>query len=125
MNTTLPLPQIARVAHTSMSARYTIEPLDTGDGTTLGSALRRVLLSALPGAALTTVRIAGVDASATDIPGVREDMTEVLLNLRRVRVRYEGEGPTTLTLDISEPGEVTASLIAVSPDVHVEIVTPA
>jgi len=117
----LPLPQITRVAHTDTSARYAMEPLATGDGTTLGSALRRVLLSALPGAAVT----AGLDAGAPDIPGVREDVTEVLLNLRRVRVRYEGEGPTALILDISEPGEVTASLIAMSPDADVEIVTPA
>ncbi len=128
MHTTLdplPLPQITRVAHTDTSARYAIEPLATGDGTTLGSALRRVLLSALPGAAVTALHIAGVDAGAPDIPGVREDVTEVLLNLRRVRVRYEGEGPTALTLDISEPGEVTASLIAMSPDADVDIVTPA
>jgi len=121
----LPLPQITRVAHTDTSARYAMEPLATGDGTTLGSALRRVLLSALPGAAITAVRIAGLDAGAPDIPGVREDVTEVLLNLRRVRVRYEGAGPTALTLDISEPGEVTASLIAMSPDADVDIVTPA
>ncbi len=120
----LPLPQITRVAHTDTSARYAMEPLATGDGTTLGSALRRVLLSALPGAAVTALHIAGVDAGATDIPGVREDVTEVLLNLRRVRVRYEGEGPTALTLDISEPGEVMASLIAMSPDADVDIVTP-
>jgi len=127
MNTTLdilPLPQIARVAHTDTSARYTIEPLATGYGTTLGSALRRVLLAALPGAALTALHIDGVDAGVTEIPGVREDVTEILLNLRRVRVRYENEGPTVLTLDITEPGEVTAGLIAVSPDAHVEIVTP-
>ncbi len=120
----LPLPQITRVAHTNTSARYAMEPLATGDGTTLGSALRRVLLAALPGAAVTAIRIAGLDAGAPDIPGVREDVIEVLLNLRRVRVRYEGEGPATLTLDIGEPGAVTASLIVVPPDADVDIVTP-
>ncbi len=121
---TLPLPQITRVAHTDTSARYAMEPLATGYGTTLGSALRRVLLAALPGAALTTLHIVGLGTGTPDIPGVREDVTEVLLNLRRVRVRYAGEGPSALTLDISEPGEVTASLIVVPPDADVEIVTP-
>ncbi len=101
-----------------------MEPLDTGYGTTLGSALRRVLLSALPGAALSVLHIAGLGTGATDIPGVREDVTEVLLNLRRVRLLYEGEGPITLTLDITEPGEVIAGLIVAPPDMGVEIVTP-
>ena len=122
---TLDLPRIDRVAAAATHARYHIEPLPGGYGTTLGAALRRVLLSALPGAAIVALRVDGLLPGATALPGVREDLAELLLALRRVRLRYDGAGPVDLTLDISAPGEVTAGLLVAPPDAGVEIVTPA
>ena len=84
------------------------EPLERGFGLTLGNALRRVLLSSLQGAAVTSVQIDGVLHEFSSIAGVREDVTDIVLNIKEIAVKMEGEGPKRLTLRKSGPGTVTA-----------------
>lgn len=98
------------------------EPLERGFGTTLGNALRRVLLSALPGAAITSVRIEGVEHEFSTVPGMKEDVTELLLNLKEVRLRAYADRAARLFLEVSGPGEVTAGQIQSTADY--EIVNP-
>ncbi len=95
------------------------EPLERGFGLTLGNAIRRVLLSSLRGAAITTLRIDGVLHEFSSIPGVREDVTDVVLNLKSVAVRLHGEGPKRVTLVATGPGEVTAGQIETGHDVEI------
>jgi len=118
----LSLPRIEKVAHSETHGRYEIEPLEEGYGVTLGNALRRILLSSLPGAAITAVRIDGIHHEFSDIPDVREDMTEVMLNLKKVRVKYEGDEPIQVDLDVAGAREVLAGAITVP--TQVEIVNP-
>lgn len=98
------------------------EPLERGFGTTLGNALRRVLLSTLPGAAITSVRIEGVEHEFSTVPGMKEDVTELLLNLKEVRLRAYADRAARLFLEVSGPGEVTAGQIQSTADY--EIVNP-
>jgi DNA-directed RNA polymerase subunit alpha len=98
------------------------EPLERGYGTTLGNALRRVLLSSLPGAAITSVRIEGVEHEFSTVPGMKEDVTEFLLNLKEVRLRAYADRPARLFLEVSGEGEVTAGQIQATADY--EIVNP-
>jgi DNA-directed RNA polymerase subunit alpha len=98
------------------------EPLERGFGTTLGNALRRVLLAALPGAAITSVRIEGVEHEFSTVPGMKEDVTEFLLNLKEVRLRAFADRPARLFLEVSGQGEVTAGQIQATADY--EIVNP-
>lgn len=116
------LPRIERVSYTDTHGRYEIEPLEEGYGVTLGNALRRILLSSLPGAAITAVRIDGIRHEFSDIPHVREDVTEVMLNLKKVRLKYTGEEPIQIELDTAGAREVTAGDIVVP--TQVEIVNP-
>ncbi|HZS92622.1 MAG TPA: DNA-directed RNA polymerase subunit alpha [Chloroflexota bacterium] len=118
----LSLPRIERVAHSETHGRYEIEPLEEGYGVTLGNSLRRILLSSLPGAAITAVRIDGIRHEFSDIPNVREDVTEFMLNLKKVRLKYTGNEPIQIELDIARPGEVYASDLIVPS--QVEIVNP-
>src|SRR5213080_2142546 len=104
----LSLPRIERVAYSETHGRYEIEPLEEGYGVTLGNALRRILLSSLPGAAITAVRIDGIRHEFSDIPHVREDVTEFMLNLKRVRLRYTGNEPAQIELDVAGAREVLA-----------------
>jgi|BEDMetMinimDraft_2_1075160.scaffolds.fasta_scaffold10917_2 DNA-directed RNA polymerase subunit alpha len=99
--------------------RFIVEPLQRGYGTTLGNSLRRVLLSSLPGAAITTVRIDGVLHEFSTIPGVREDVTDIVLNLKRVCLVLRGEGPQILRIEAEGEGAVTAGDIRHGPDVEV------
>jgi len=92
-------------------ATVVAEPLERGFGLTLGNALRRVLLSSLQGAAVTSVQIDGVLHEFSSIPGVREDVTDVILNLKALSVRMHGDGPSRMTLSAEGPGEVTAARI--------------
>ncbi len=112
----LPLPNKIDIAASSAEtnkATITIEPCYPGYGTTLGNSLRRVLLSSLPGAAATRVRIKGVDHEFSTIPGVKEDVVDILLNLKQLRIRiHEGEN-ATLTLKASTEGAVKAKDIEV------------
>ena len=89
-------------------ATIVAEPLERGFGLTLGNALRRVLLSSLQGAAVTAVQIDGVLHEFSSIPGVREDVTDIVLNIKSLALRMHGEGPKRMTLTAEGPGEVTA-----------------
>ena len=118
----LSLPRIERVAYSETHGRYEIEPLEEGYGVTLGNALRRILLSSLPGAAITAVRIDGIAHEFSDIPHVREDVTEVMLNLKRVRLRYMGTEPIQLELDVAGAREGMA--VDITAPTQVQIVNP-
>ncbi|MFP6655743.1 MAG: DNA-directed RNA polymerase subunit alpha [Myxococcota bacterium] len=108
---------------TSAYGRFHCEPLERGFGTTLGNALRRVLLSSLQGAAITSIRIDGVLHEFSTIPGVMEDVAAVVLNLKDVRVRMNSEGPKTIRVKKSGQGIVVAGDL-VSGDQTVEIMNP-
>ena len=89
--------------------KFTVDPLDKGFGTTIGNALRRVLLSSLEGAAVTAVRIEGITHEYTSIPGITEDVIDIMLNLKGLTVKCESKEPQTLRLDIDREGPVLAS----------------
>jgi len=103
--------------------RFSCEPLERGFGTTLGNALRRVLLSSLQGAAITSVKVAGVQHEFTTIPGVIEDMTDVILNMKEVCMRSHSKGPKTLRIHKTGEGVLTAGDL-VSGESTVEILNP-
>src|ERR1700693_2850064 len=115
-------PQVRKLETSANYGKFDIEPLDPGFGTTLGNTLRRVLLSSLWGAAVTSIQIDGVAHEFTAIPHVKEDVTEVILNLKRLCLKSFTEDPVTLLLDVKGPAEVRASHIQASSDV--EIVNP-
>src|SRR3982074_3671684 len=107
-------------------SRFVIEPLEPGFGYTLGNSLRRTLLSSIPGAAVTSIRIDGVLHEFTTIPGVKEDVTDVILNLKELVVSSEEDEPVTMYLRKQGPGEVTAGDIVPpagvtvhNPDLHI------
>ena len=102
--------------------KFTMEPLERGYGTTIGNSLRRVLLSSLPGYAITSVKIDGVLHEFSTVPGVKEDVTEIVLNLKGVILKIQGDGPKTLYVEASGKCEVTAGDIKV--DGEVEILNP-
>src|SRR5690606_13893194 len=102
--------------------RFKIEPLDPGYGHTLGNALRRVLLSSIPGSAITRIKIPGVFHEFATIEGVREDVTEIVLNIKRVRLRSASATPQKLRLSKRGAGPVTAGDIDLPPEV--ELVNP-
>ena len=104
-------------------AKFVIEPLERGFGITLGNALRRVLLSTIPGAAVTYVKIDGVLHEFSTIAGVTEDTTDLLLNLKGLPIKLNSDDPKVLTLSVQGPKEVTAGDI--SPDADVEILNPS
>ncbi|MBI4185047.1 MAG: DNA-directed RNA polymerase subunit alpha [Proteobacteria bacterium] len=95
------------------------EPLERGFGLTLGNALRRVLLSSLRGAAVTAIQIDGVLHEFSSIPGVREDVTDIVLNIKQLALKMHGEGPKRMTLQADKPGEVTAAMIRAGHDIEV------
>lgn len=103
-----PIFQIKTERETQTEGVFVIEPLEQGYGNTVGNPLRRVLLSSLPGAAITFVKIAGVRHQFTTIPGLKEDVVELILNIKKIRVQYTGEKPIQLELDATGPGEVKA-----------------
>ena len=100
-------------------ATVVAEPLERGFGLTLGNALRRVLLSSLQGAAITAVQIDGVLHEFSSIPGVREDVTDIVLNIKDIAIRMQGEGPKRMVLKKQGPGAVLAGDIGVTGDVTV------
>ena len=115
-------PEIRVETDETDSALIIAEPLEKGFGTTLGNSLRRVLLSSLPGAAITSVRVEGVEHEFSTIEGMKEDVTEFLLNLKEVRLRAFSDRPARLFLEVDGPGEVTAGQIEATADY--EIVNP-
>jgi len=116
------MPKVEARETTPNYGRYQIEPLEPGFGTTLGNALRRVLLSSLPGAAVTSIRIDNVYHEFSDIPYVKEDTTELILNVKQLRVRSFTDRPVQMRIEARGAGQVTAADIITSPDV--EIVNP-
>ena len=89
--------------------KYVIEPLERGYGTTLGNSLRRVMLSSLPGTAATSIKIAGVQHEFTTIPGVKEDVTEIVLNIKQLICKLYSEGAKTVFIEAVGPCVVTAA----------------
>lgn len=114
--------KVEQLATAKDYGRFQIEPLTPGFGTTVGNAMRRVLLSSLPGAAITSVRIDGVYHEFSDIPEIKEDTTELILNLKEIRLKCMTDGPVHMRLDAIGPGAVTAADITCPPDI--EIVNP-
>ena len=106
-------------ADAQRSATIVAEPLERGFGMTLGNALRRVLLSSLQGAAVTGLRIDGVLHEFSSIQGVREDVTDLVLNIKQLAIRMQGEGPKRLQLTAEGPGEVTAGQIQTTGDIEI------
>ena len=107
-------------------ARFIAQPFERGWGTTVGNALRRALLSSIPGAAITAVKIEGADHEFSAVPGVVEDVTDIILNLKKIPLKIHGQEAAFLTLDAKGPGEVTAGQLVgshqvevIDPDVHV------
>ena len=92
----------------TMYGKFVCEPLERGYGTTIGNALRRVLLASLQGAAFVSVKIAGVQHEFTTIPGVLEDVTDIILNIKQVRLAMDTDTPQMVTLNVNKKGEVTA-----------------
>jgi DNA-directed RNA polymerase subunit alpha len=103
--------------------KFILEPLERGYGTTLGNSLRRVLLSSLPGVAVTSIKIEGVQHEFSTIPGVKEDVTEIVLNIKGLIAKIHGDAPKTLLIEAEGECEVTAGDIKV--DSEVEIVDPS
>ncbi len=99
--------------------RFAVEPFERGFGTTVGNSLRRTLLSALEGAALTSIKIKGAAHEFTSLPGVMEDVTDIILNLKSLIVKLDGDEPKTMILRARGPGEVTAELIEADPAVTI------
>jgi DNA-directed RNA polymerase subunit alpha len=116
------MPKIERDAEARNYGKFVISPLERGYGVTLGNALRRVLLSSLEGAAVSSIRIADVLHEFSDIPGVREDVIQVMLQVKQLRVKLDGVDSTRMHLEVRGEGTVTAADI-IAP-AEVEIVNP-
>ena len=114
--------ETAELAADGSYGKIIVEPLERGYGVTLGNSLRRILLSSLPGYAITSVKIDGVLHEFSTVPGVKEDVTEIILNLKNVILKIHGEGPKTVYIDASGEGEVLAGDIKC--DSEVEIINP-
>ena len=99
--------------------RFIIEPFERGFGTTIGNSLRRVLLSSLEGASVTAIKIKGAEHEFSSLPGVMQDVTDIVLNVKGLVVRMEGDEPKTLTVAATGPGDVTADMIEGDPAVTI------
>ncbi len=111
--------------------KFIVEPLERGYGTTLGNSLRRVLLSSLPGIAVTSIKIAGISHEFSTIPGIKEDVTEIVLNVKNIVAKLHTAEPQTVSIDVSEEGEVCAGDIKstgeveiLNPDLHIATLGP-
>lgn len=116
------LPKIEVEASSQNYGHFVVSPLESGYGITLGNALRRVLLSSLPGAAVTSIRVSGIHHEFSAIPHVREDMTRLILNVKQIRFRSNTEEPVRVHVEISNEGPVTAGDLNCPPEV--EVVNP-
>jgi DNA-directed RNA polymerase subunit alpha len=113
IHTQLQMPDGVQVEEMNATyGRFAVQPLERGYGVTIGNAFRRVLLSSLPGVAITAVKIDGVQHEFSTIPGVTEDVADIILNLKGVRLRADHEDEGTVTIKLDGPGEVTAAAIA-------------
>lgn len=117
-------PNIATVnlSEDGKSGKFTVEPLERGYGTTLGNSLRRVLLSSLPGVAVICIKIDGILHEISTIPGVKEDVTEIVLNVKGITAKLFNDGPKTVVLDLT--GECEATAGDIKQDSDVEILNP-
>ncbi len=115
-------PRIEREAESRNYGKYTISPLERGYGSTLGNALRRVLLSSMEGAAITSIRITDVQHEYSDIPGIREDVIQIMLQLKQIRMKLSDVDTARLHLEVRGEGVVTAADIIAPPEV--EVVNP-
>ncbi|HJA73286.1 MAG TPA: DNA-directed RNA polymerase subunit alpha [Candidatus Limosilactobacillus faecipullorum] len=122
-------PNIHKVEETDNYGKFVVEPLERGYGTTLGNSLRRVMLASLPGAAITSIDIDGVLHEFSTVEGVTEDVTQIVLNLKKVALKIESEDAKNLELDVKGPAEVTAADIqgdgdvtVLNPDLHIATV---
>ena len=114
--------ETAEISEDNRYGKFVCEPLERGYGTTLGNSLRRILLSSLPGAAITSIRIDGVLHEFSTIPGVRDDVTNIILNLKSLCFKMHSEEPKLIRIDVDGEKEVTAADIAV--DADIEILNP-
>ena len=112
-------PLIESGGDASNKARMVVEPLERGFGVTLGNSLRRVLLSSLQGAAVTSVHIDGVVHEFSSMAGVREDVVDIILNIKALALRMHAEGPKRMTLRATGPGPVTAGQIEAPSDIEI------
>lgn len=120
MSKVIHTPSLAQIdEHTARSATFVIEPLHTGYGMTLGNSMRRVLLSSIAGAAITAFKIESVTHEFTTVKGVKEDVVDIMLNLKRIRFRVFADEPQTLRVEYKGKGTVTARDIQVNADVEV------
>ena len=101
---------------------FVVDPLERGYGITLGNSLRRIMLSSLQGVAVTSIKIDGVLHEFSTIPGVKEDVTEIVLNVKGITAKLHSTAPKTVVIDVTGPCEVTAGSIA--PDADLEILNP-
>ncbi len=122
-------PNIHKVEETDNYGKFVVEPLERGYGTTLGNSLRRVMMASLPGAAITSIQIDGVLHEFSTVQGVTEDVTQIILNLKKVSLKIEDEDAKDLELDVKGPAEVTAGDIQgdgdvtiLNPDLHIATV---
>ena len=111
--------EIVELEEDGSYGKFVVEPLERGFGTTLGNSLRRVLLSSLPGAAITSIKVEGVLHEFSTIPGVKEDLVEIILNLKELAIRMEQDEPKVITVNTQGPGVLTGADIIT--DVGVEI----
>ena len=113
------LPKIETDAISQTYGRFVIGPLESGFGITLGNALRRVLLSSLPGAAVTSVRLFDIPHEFTTIPGVREDVMQFILQIKQLRLKMESQEPMRMSLQVHSEGTVTAGDIQAPPEIEI------
>ena len=113
------LPKIETDAISQTYGRFVIGPLESGFGITLGNALRRVLLSSLPGAAVTSVRLFDIAHEFTTIPGVREDVMQFILQIKQLRLKMESQEPMRMSLQVRSEGTVTAGDIQAPPEIEI------
>jgi DNA-directed RNA polymerase subunit alpha len=114
-----PKVEIVEMSSDKAYGKFVVEPLERGYGITLGNSLRRVLLSSLPGAAVTSVKIDGVLHEFSTIPGVKEDVTEIVLNLKALSVKLDGDEPRLVRIEAEGEGEIKAGDIIHGPDVEI------
>lgn len=111
--------EIVEISEDNRYGKFVCEPLERGYGTTLGNSLRRILLSSLEGAAITSIKIDGVLHEFSTIPGVRDDVTNIILNLKELCLKMHDEEPHTIRIDVTGEKEVTAADIIVDSDIEI------
>ena len=112
-------PNITKVDESTNYGKFVVEPLERGYGTTLGNSLRRILLSSLPGAAISSIQIDGVLHDFSTIDGVLEDVTQIILNIKKLALKMNTDEDKNIEIDVNGPAKVTAADIVADPDVEV------